>query len=61
MKAGQRVRVFTASGTFRGDEGTILERTKDGARVKLTTGDVLFFKRNELVSIGPVEHLAGAE
>lgn len=57
----QRVAVFTASGTFRGSEGRIVERTRDGAYVQLENEkSPLHFTRSELVQLDE-QHHAGAE
>lgn len=56
-----RVKLFTASGTFRGQEGVVVERTRDGARVLLDDGDTLFFTRGEMVPLESEHHIGGAE
>ena len=57
----KRVKVFTMSGTFRGDEGVIVEECLGGVRVLLDNAAFpMFFTRNELVILDD-EHHAGAE
>lgn len=58
----KRVMVFTASGTFRGQEGEITEERRDGAMVKID-GELapMLFKTNELVRLEPDPHIGGAE
>lgn len=58
---GKRVKVFTASGTFRGEQGEVTEYTRDGAYVRVE-GDShpMHFSRGELVRLDE-EHHAGAE
>lgn len=56
-----RVQVFTASGTYKGEFGTIDERTITGAWVRLDDGDRVYFGRKELVPCDEGDHFAGAE
>ena len=59
----KRVMVFTASGTFRGQEGKVVEQRRDGAAMVQVDGELapMLFKSTELVPLDPEPHVAGAE
>jgi len=56
--------VFTASGTFRGEKGTVAERLRDGsARIRLDGEDerTMLFAAREIIPLEDGEPHAGAE
>lgn len=62
MIVGQRVIVWTASGTFMRKPGVVTSVMRGGAMVHVEGERTpLFFSGNEIVPVSEREHLAGAE